>query len=428
LSHRHFLPRTLRTAALGALLTLALAGSARAQIFDSEILGPGLPAGPFKLYPSVSYEYMYDSNILFMSTDVPGSEPVASGVNVLQARFLAILPYHDGRFRLMYAPFYRTYTNDRFVPDDRINQLVGMEWLLHQSGPVMFAFRDDYANGTLSLQEQSARNGVPYGLGHYMVHNPRMEIGLNAGTHQGFSLIPSYSRSEFSGLVSGFGLPVDYGYETKALEGRYNYKHSDPTTVYVYSLVDRTLQTLSDAPDVTIRSNTLGFGLTRTMNAAIVTQVAIGYETMQFTGGVGPDFSGPVMDANVTWQAGNLSRIVLSVLRKPFASIYLYSNYYIATAGQLKWIRQLGRSSFMDAGATLQENEFVPQQGVGRNEQLIRLEIGTGHQFMKNLRGYVGFNVEQRESNVLQMVGSEGVDPFNYELHRIFFRIEAGWM
>ena len=427
-THRHFSSKILRTAALGALLALALAGSARAQIYTSETMGPGLPAGPFKLYPSVSYEYMYDSNILFMSTDLPGSVPVASGVNVLQARFLALLPTHDGRFRLLYAPFYRSYTNDRFVPEDRINQIVGMEWLVHQSGPVLFAFRDDYANGTLSLQEQTARNGVPFGLGHYMVHNPRMEVGVNAGTRQGFSFLPSYSKSEYSGLVSGFGQIVDYGYTTKSLEGRYNYKHSDPTTVYVYDLVDRTLQTLSDAPDVSIRSNTIGFGLTRTMNAAVVTQVAIGYETMQFTGGVGPDFSGPIVDASVTWQAGNLNRIILSILRKPYASIYLGSNFYMATAGQIKWIRQIGRSSYMDAGGTIQENEFVPLQGVGRNERLIRLEAGTGHQFLKNLRGYLGFNVEQRESNVLQMTGGVGADPFNYQLHRFFFRIEAGWM
>ena len=427
-THRQFPPRTLRTAALGALLALALAASARAQNYTSETLGPGLPSGPFKLYPSVSYEYMYDSNILFMSTDLPGSDPVASGVNVLQARFLAILPYHDGRFRLLYAPFYRSYTNDRFSPEDRINQIVGLEWILHQSGPIMFAFRDDYANGTLSLQEQTARNGVPFGLGHYMIHNPRMEVGVSVGIRHGFSFLPSYSKSEFSGLISGFGLPVDYGYTTNALEGRYNYKHSDPTTVYAYSIVDRTVQTLSDAPDVTIRSNTLGFGLTRTMNMAIATTVAIGYETMQFAGGVGPDYSGPVVDASVTWQAGNLNRFNFMFLRRPYASIYLGSNFYIATAGQIKWIRQLGRSSYMDAGATLQENEFVPLQGVGRKEQLIRLEVGTGHQFMKNLRGYVGFNVEQRESNVLQMTGGVGADPFNYELHRLFFRIEVGWM
>jgi len=411
------------------LLASSLAGSARAQeVYTFETLGPGLKAGRFVLHPSIGYEYTYDDNILFMSTDLPGSEPISSGVNVLRARFLAELPLGDSRFRLIYSPFYRTYTNDRFVPEDQINQVVGVEGIYHQSGRLMLAFRDDYANGTLSLQEQTARNGVPFGLGHYEIHNPRAEIGVSFGLRQGFSLLPGYSRSDFSGLISGFGRPVDYGYTTQSIEGRYNYKHSAPTTVYAYSLLERTLQTLSDSPDVTIRQNTVGLGLVRTANAAVVTQVSLGYETMQFTGGAGPDFSGPVAEGNVIWQAGRLARIDLSFLRRPYASIYIDSNYYLATAAQLRWVRQLRRSSYLDVGAAIQQNDFAPSEGVGRKERLIRLEAGVGHEFLKNLRGYVGFNVEERESNVLQMSGGVGADPFNYQLHRFIFRIETGWM
>jgi len=419
----------MKTFALSALLALAVARSAQAQTTSAyEILGPGLPAGHFNLYPSVAYEYMYDDNILFTSTDLPGSVPVASGVNVLRARFLADLPLRDGRVRMLYAPFFRTYTNDRFEPEDQINQVLGADGTFHQSGRVSIGFRDDYAKGTLSLQEQVVRNGVPFGLGHYEVHNPRMDLGVRLGLRQGFSLLPSYSHSAFSGLVSGFGQVVDYGYTTKAIEGRYNYKLREPTTVYLYSVVDRTLQTMSDAPDVTIRANTVGLGLTRTLHAVIVTQVSAGYETMQFEGGVGDGFSGMVGEANVSWEMGNLNRFNVSVLRKPYASIYLGSNYYMATVGQVRWTRQLWRSSYLDAAAAIQQSDFVPVQGVGREERLIRMEVGLGHEFLRHLRGYVGFNVEQRESNVLQMTGGVGADPFNYELHRFIFRIEAGWM
>ncbi|HYV20135.1 MAG TPA: outer membrane beta-barrel protein [Verrucomicrobiae bacterium] len=419
----------MKSIALGVLLALAAAGSAQAQttsVYD--LLGPGLPAGHFNLYPSVSYEYMYDDNILFMSTDLPGSVPVASGVNVLRARFLADLPLRDGRVRMLYAPFFRSYTNDRFVPEDQINQVLGVEGTFHQSGRVAIGFRDDYAKGTLSLQEQVVRNGVPFGLGHYEVHNPRLDFGMRVGLRQGFSILPSYSHSAFSGLVSGFGQAVDYGYTTKAIEGRYNYRLAEPATAYLYSILDRTLQTVSDAPDVTIRSNTVGLGLTRTLHALVVTQVSVGYETMQFDGGVGEDFSGPVGEANVSWEVANLNRINVVVLRRPYASIYFDSNYYLATVGQVRWIRQLWRSSYLDAAATIQQSDFVPVQGVGREERLMRAEVGLGHEFLRHLRGYAGFNVEQRESNVVQMTGGVGADPFNYQLHRFIFRIEAGWM
>ena len=418
----------MKTIALSALLALAVAGSAQAQTSVYELLGPGLPAGHFNLYPSVGYEYTYDDNILFTSTDLPGSVPIASGVNVLRARFLADLPLRDGRLRLLYAPFYRSYTNDRFVPEDQINQVLGVEGLFRQSGRLSIGFRDDYAKGTLSLQEQVVRNGVPFGLGHYEVHNPRMDFGVRLGLRSGFSLLPSYSQSKFSGLVSGFGQVIDYGYTTKAMEGRYNHRLSEPTTVYLYSILDRTLQTVSDAPDVSIRSNTVGLGLTRTLHASLVTQVTVGYETMRFDGGLGEDFSGVVAEANVSWEVASLNRINVSILRRPYASIYLDSNYYVATAGQVHWLRQLGRSSYTDVGATIQGSDFVPVQGVGRQERLIRLEAGLGHEFMRNLRGYAGLNAEQRESNVLQMSGGIGADPFDYRLYRLIFRIEAGWM
>ncbi|HEV8703094.1 MAG TPA: outer membrane beta-barrel protein [Candidatus Polarisedimenticolia bacterium] len=424
------------TAALGGLLVVALAGSAQAQSYES--LGEGLKVGHFVLHPSLAYEYTYDNNILFMSTDLPGSDPIASGAIVLRARLLADLPIRHSRIRLVYAPFTRGYTSDRFEPEDRLNHVFDMEGLFQTGRAITLAFRDHYVNGTVSLQEQvDERNGLPFGLGHYAIHNPQVEIGVTLGVRHGFSLLPSYSRSSFTGFVSNFvtglgppasGQIVDYGYTTRTIEGRYSYKLSEPTSLYGYSAFEGTTQTLTGTRDVTIQSRSIGLGLTRTVNEGLVTQVSAGYQGLDFDGGRGRNFSGPVAEASVVWQVAEVTRLDFGLLRKPYASIYADSNYYIATEGRARWTRQLGRSSYMDAGALLQENQYVPMQGVGRRERLIRLDVGTGHQFVKNLRGYVGIQLEERESNVLQMSGGVGADPFHYQLHRILFRLEAGWL
>jgi putative beta-barrel porin BBP2 len=415
------------TVALGGLLALALSSSARAQIYES--MGEGVTVGHFVLHPSVGYEYTYDDNILFMSTDQPGSDPIASGTNVLRARILADLPIGTNRIRWVYAPYYRSYTSDRFRPEDRINQVFDIEGTFHSGNALTIVVSDNFVRGTISLQQQIERSGLPpFGLGHYSSHSPRMDIGVSLGARHGFSLLPSYSRSSFTGLVSDLGKIIEYGYTTRGIEGRYNYKLNEPTTVYGYSAIDRTNQTLTDVPDVTIQSHSIGVGLTRTVNQSLVTQVSAGYQTLDFEGGKGRNFSGPIVDASIAWQVADVTLINFGVLRKPYASIYADNNYYMNTEGRVHWTRQLARSTYMDAGALLQEMQYVPLQGVGRREQLIRLEVGAGHQFMKNLRGYIGFNVEQRESNVLQLVGSEGFDPYHYQLHRILFRLEAGWM
>jgi len=423
------------TTALGGLLALALAGSARGQTYES--MGEGVNVGHFVLHPSLAYEYTYDNNILFMSTDLPGSDPVASGAIVLRARLLADLPIRDSRIRLVYAPFIRSYTSDRFEAEDRLNHVFDLEGLFHTDGPITIVLRDHYVNGTVSLQEQVDQgNGLPSGLGHYAMHNPQMELGLTLGVRHAFFLLPSYSRSSFTGFVSnlgpgpgaGLGRIVDYGYTTRAIEGRYSYKLSEPTSLYGYSATEGTTQTLTGVRDVRIQSRSIGLGMTRTLDEGLVTQLSAGYQGLDFDGGRGRNFSGPVAEASIIWQVAEVTRLDFGVLRKPYASIYADSNYYVATEGRARWTRQMGRSSYVDAGAMLQENQYVPFQGVGRTERLIRLEAGTGHQFIKNLRGYIGLQLEQRESNVLQMSGSVGSDPFQYRLHRLLFRLEAGWL
>jgi len=421
-----FPPGTLWTAALGGLLTMALGGSAQAQTYES--IGEGLTVGHLILHPSVSYEYTYDNNILFTSTDLPGSDPIASGTIVVRGRILADLPIGDNRIRWIYAPFFRNYTSDRFRPEDRLNHVFDIEGLFHTGRAMTLTFRDHFVYGTVSLQDQREGNGSSVGLGHYTTHSPQLEIGVSLGARQGVTLIPSYSQSSYTGLVSALGQIVNYSFTTRKIEGRYNYKLDEPTILYGYTAVEGTTQTQTGIQDIAIRSRSIGLGLTRTVNAGLVTQLSAGYETLDFDGGSGRNYSGPAVEASVAWQVADVTQIEFGVLRKPYASIYADSNYYINTEGRARWTRQLGRSSYMGAGATLQFNQYAPPQGVGRRERLIRLEIGTGHQFVKNLRGYIGLNLEQRESNVLQMIGGVGADPFEYRLHRIIFRLEAGWL
>ncbi len=435
-SSRGRCPRSdLWAAALGGFLALALAGSVQAQTFDS--VGEGLIAGHFILHPSMFYGYTYDNNVLFMSTDLPGSDPIASGTNVLGARILADLPIDDNRIRMAYAPFYRGYTSDHFQPEDRLNHVFDIEGLFHTGHAITLAFRDHYVNGTVSLQEQVERNGSSVGLGHYTTHDPQLEIGVSVGERQGFSLVPGYSHSSYTGLSTAVGQIADYTYTTRRIEGRYNYKLSEPTTFFGYTALDRTLQTRTGVSDVTIQSRSIGLGLIRTANQNIVTNLSAGYQTLDFEGGVGQNYQGPTIEGNVTWQVADLTQIDVGFLRKPFPSTSIYisggrefvaSNYYIATEGRIHWIRQIGRNTFMDASALLQDNQYVPLTGVGRRERLTRLEVGTGHQFMKNLRGYAGLNFERRDSNVLQLSGGVGADPFQYELYRILFRLEVGWL
>lgn len=424
------LRRALRAAWTGGLLALALAGSARAETLADpfETRGEGLAAGHFVLYPAVSFEYTYDSNILFMSNELPGSDPIASGVVVVQPRILVYLPLSDGRVRFVYAPFYRNYTNPVFKPEDRLNHAFDFEGLFRRSRTFTFAVRDHYLDGIASLQEVGDRNGLSTGLGQYSIHNPQLEFGVHVGERHGFLLMPSYSSSSYTGTVTSLGQVGDYSYTSRRLEGRYNYLVTPPSTIYGYAAAEETLQTQTGVEDITIHDHSIGLGYTRAVHENVSTLVSAGYQTLTFDGGIGRDYSGPIVEANAQWQVAGVTRIDGGFLYRAYPSVFADSNYYIATGVRAHVTHQIGRDSYWEGGGSVQDNLYVPLAGEGRRERMYRLELGLGHEFRKGVRGFVGYNFDRRQSNVLLITPDGGVDPYGYYEHRIMFRLEVGWL
>ena len=279
----------LESVCLGALLAVAPAGSAQAQSYQT--VGEGLTVGRFVLYPSLSLEYTRDSNIFYTPSDLPGTGATASGIVVARPRILADLPFGQSRIRLAYAPFYRDYTNESFQGSSRLNQAFDVEGLIRSGGALTIGIRDHFVRGTVSLQEQGDRSGLTFGLGRYATHTPQMEIGVNSGGRQGFSLIPSYSRSSFTGISES----VRYGYTTRKLEGRYNYRVSEASTLYGYYGVERTTQNQAGFEDLGIHSRSFGLGIRRMVNEKVVTLMSVGYQALDFQGGGGQNFGGLIV-------------------------------------------------------------------------------------------------------------------------------------
>ena len=407
---------------LGALLAAVPAGTAQAQTYQT--INQGLTFGHFLVYPSVSFEYTQDSNIFFTSADEPSTRPTSSGIAVVRPRILVDLPLRDNRIRWAYSPFYRDYTSRNFTGSNRLNHLFDLEGRFREHRAITLGLRDHFVRGTISLQEQTAGNGLSFGLGSYSAHNPALEIGVNLGARQGISLLPSYSRSSFSGISNS----IQYTYTARKLEGRYNYRLSEAATFYGYYNLDSDTQTQLDIQDLRIRSRSSGLGLTRTVNEAVVTQVSAGYQTMEFEGGMGRNFSGPVVDAGASWLVSDGTRVEFGIVRRPYSSVYTDNNYYVDNEVRGRLTFQIGASTYADVAAAALRNVYAPQSGPRRQDRLIRLEIGIGHQFLRTLRGYIGATSENRRSNVEQVIGGVDVDPFHIRVNRLLFRLEAGWM
>jgi len=404
------------------LLAAAPAGTSPAQTYQTS--SEGLTVGHFLVYPSVSFEYTQDSNIFFTSAADPTTRPTSTGIAVVRPRILVDLPLRDDRIRWVYAPFYRDYMSQSFTGSNRLNHAFDLEGRFRTHRAITLGLRDHFVRGTVSLQEQNSGTGQSFGLGRFSEHNPALEIGVNLGARQGISLIPSYSRSSFSGISDS----IQYTYTARKLESRYNYKLSEPATLYGYYSFEADIQAQAVIQDVRIHARALGLGITRTVNEAVVTQMSAGYQTMDFEEGTGPNFSGPVVDASANWLVSDGARVEFGILRRPYSSVYLDSNYYVDDEARVRLTFQIGASTYADAGVGDLRNVYAPASGPRRQDRLIRLEVGVGHQFLRTLRGYIGATSENRRSNVEQTLGGEDVDPFRIRVNRLLFRLEAGWM
>jgi hypothetical protein len=150
---------------------------------------------------------------------------------------------------------------------------------------------------------------------------------------------------------------------------------------------------------------------------------------MDFTGGGEEDFTGTTLDAAMILNPNEITRLDISVGREPFQSFYADNNYYVSTRARLRLIQQVGRRIFWQGTLEFRYNSYPePGDGKRRRDKDGRLEAGLGFQIHKSAQAYFGYNYQLRRSNIETIPGSPAVDPFDYTVNRLIFRIRTGWM
>ncbi len=391
-----------------------LVATATAQ--ELSTTGEGRPAGRFILYPSLTVDISHDSN-LFRVGDVPGAEPVASGILVVKPRILVDLPLGESRVRWAYAPVVRDYTTDRFDQSDRLSHYFDLDTTLVTARALRIGLRDHLVRGTTELQEIDQGRELRFGLVPFRLHEPSLEVTMDLGARSGFSVFSRYSWLHFDQEVQTL-----FDYRKRGAEGRYNYRVGPSTTLYGYLSLEHTVQErdASGAGETGLSARSTGLGLRRTLNQAVVTALSVGYERFEFDEAAGGAFTGIVLDAAATWLLNDVTRLEVAASRQPYQSFTIDGDHYVSNLARVRVTQQVGRSVYWEGGATYFRNAY----GSGLRDRTIRLEGGIGFRFLRTLRAFVGYNDERRDSNFDDALG----DPFQYGARRVVFRLEAGWM
>jgi hypothetical protein len=427
-------PRLPGILASAALLLMAAAAPAAAQSLQPR--SPGINLGRFVLFPSLTLEYTDDSNVFYRSEDLPEDLRISSGVFVARPRVMLDLPIGRGNLRWAYSPLYRDYTTSAFDQRERLSHFFDLESSIRIGTRVSLALRDHYVRATIELQEVDQGGELTFGLVPFEVHTPEAEFSIDLAARHGISLIPRYTSVRFieEEEVSFFN------YRKRNLEFRYNYKLDPSTTLYSYYSFEDTDQSREQLlfSDVTVRSRTVGLGWLRTIHRSLTGRLVVGYQSMEFEGGSDRDFSGPVVQAGGSLQLSEVTGLDLTLRRESQQSFFANNNFYVNTQARVLLRQQLGQRTFWHVGGAVQRNAYPeplaadgslqPSQGIRRRDSVLNLEIGAGYQPAPTLRLFLGYNFEMRGSNIAQETAGTVIEPFDYEVRRLVFRLEAGWL
>ena len=399
-----------------------VAGRAEAQALATA--GNGLNAGHFILHPSITLEFTRDDNV-FRREDSIGGGVIGSGIVVARARLVADLPLGDSRVRWAYSPVFRDYTSDNFVQSERFSHFFDLDGDFRLGPSMRLAIRDHLVRGTVELQEVDPGGELTFGLVPFTNHEPQMEITLGMAGRYNVSLLPRYSAISFEHSSEA---PL-IGTRTRGLEGRVNCRISEPSTLYAYYSSDST--TLSGLAATGSDSRRIGVGLRRMVNQAIAATFSAGFQSIEFEGGSGQRFSGPVLDASARWRIGDVTALEFGISRQPYQSYSVDRNYYVNRQIRLRVAQQIGRKVYWETGMTFHGNVYADAEDPGvekRRDRTWRVEIGAGYHFLRTLRAVVGCNLDVRRSNIETPSSGVITSPLDYRARQIVFRIEAGWL
>ncbi len=359
--------------------------------------------GPFLFSPALQLSWENHSNLWQSATD-----PVSDDIYVARMRLLFEVPIRESFIRISYTPQYR----------DSKNRVLHNQWdhFLEVSGDFEFSSglvlgaRYKFIEGDVATDEVDPGGELIYSGRRFKKNQFGISSNYWFSQTDGLVLNIDASKVEWSGEpVSDATSWFDYD-QTNVRAG---WAHQlGPTMVMDLSLGYRKYDTQEEVNalrDYTADSLTLGFR--GQINDVFSTELRLGYARTDFDKSADAingfdDFSGFVINGNVTWAMGESSKLRLDLLRQPFASNYQVNSYFTATGGRLLWDLDFGRL-FAQARLRLQTNDYDILDTIlhaKRSDDITIWGAGVGFRLSEKMSVRASYIHEDRDS----------LDPYGY--------------
>ncbi len=400
-----------KTFILFGLLVIATAAVAGAQGFGTSssrssasgtISSTGnqpIVVGPFLFSPALQLSWENHSNLWQSS-----SEPVKDDIYVARLRLLFEVPIRESFVRISYTPQYRSSKNRTLHNNwDHFLEVSGdFEFSSGLALGAVYRFVD----GDVSTDEVDPGGELIYSGRRFSKHYFGLNTDYWFSSTDGLNLNLTAAKVEWRGERPSFEYSW-YDYDQTTVRGGWLHQLS-PTFV-----MDVSLGYTKYEPDERAQmtreysATSLTAGFRGQLNSVLSTELRIGYAETDFANAKEllpgfEDFSGLVVNGNITWALAHGSKLRLDLLRQPFASNYDTNSYYTATGGRILYDLDMGRL-FGQARVRLQTNDYDLADRVEhtiRNDDLMILGAGLGFRITDKLSIRASYIHEDRDSNI----------------------------
>jgi predicted porin len=156
----------------------------------------------------------------------------------------------------------------------------------------------------------------------------------------------------------------------------------------------------------TSTSDQITAGFKGQLNAVWSTEIRLGWRETEYDAYEGEqvvdNFSGVIIDGDLTWDLAHGSSLRLDLLRSDFPSNFSINAYYTATRGILTYSLDRGKFFGLLRGRYQNNDYALPDltTGTDRSDDITSFNLGIGYRFTNLFSLYGSYLYEDRSSNI----------------------------
>jgi hypothetical protein len=362
--------------------------------------GEAIPVGPFLFSPALQLTWQHRDNIFF----TPDNE-VADEVYLARASLVFELPIYESYVRFAYTPVFREYAD--YELQENWSHFFDLSGNFEFANGLVLDAIYRFVRGSMETREVDPGDELIFGDRPFKKNFFKAGLDYWFTPRDGISLVGDYTDVAYDDPLEQPAPGEDQFYDYERAHYGIGWVHQlTPvlTMDVMYGRID--FEPANTFAWRTSTSDQITAGFKGQLNAVWSTELRLGWRETEYDAFEGEqvveNFSGVIIDGDLTWDLAHGSSIRLDLLRSDFPSNFGVNAYYTATRGVLTYNLDRGKFFGLLRGRFQNNDYAVPDVATGddRNDDITSFNLGLGYRFTNLLSLYGSYLYEDRSSSI----------------------------